>query len=127
MSSVSSVCFVCEKMRERKPQRETGLVQECLLCGRDYCQTHKSAAHPGVCEINHQTYYRNHSKEIAIYPTIEARAAAMERPESERRDAIREFKVKEIEIQVNSLREEMKRADESVEEGSESRGCDELV
>lgn len=75
MSDTSNAlpCFVCERMRLRKPfHKETGLVQHCVLCQRDYCESHKSTGHAGVCEINHRTYYQKHPNIQGIYATFEA-------------------------------------------------------
>lgn len=47
-------------MRLRKPHLEDNLPNQlCLLCNRAFCVDHKGK-HEGVCEINHETYYRNH-------------------------------------------------------------------
>jgi hypothetical protein len=47
-------------MRLRKLHLEDNLpTQICLLCDRAFCVDHKGKEE-GVCEINHETYYRNH-------------------------------------------------------------------
>ncbi len=47
-------------MRLRKPQlKDTLPTKLCLLCDRAFCVDHKGKQE-GVCEINHETYYRNH-------------------------------------------------------------------
>jgi hypothetical protein len=47
-------------MRLRKPHLEDNLPNQlCVLCNRAFCVDHKGKEE-GVCEINHETYYRNH-------------------------------------------------------------------
>jgi hypothetical protein len=47
-------------MRLKNPQlKDTLPTQLCLLCDRAFCVDHKGKE-DGVCEINHETYYRNH-------------------------------------------------------------------
>jgi hypothetical protein len=47
-------------MRLKKPHLKDNLpTQLCLLCNRAFCVDHKGQE-KGVCEINHETYYRNH-------------------------------------------------------------------
>ena len=47
-------------MRLRKPELKDKLPKQlCLLCDRPFCIDHKGSE-DGVCEINHETYYRNH-------------------------------------------------------------------
>ncbi|CEL05807.1 hypothetical protein ASPCAL06921 [Aspergillus calidoustus] len=53
-------CHVHDKMRLRKPHlKDTRPIQLCVLCNRSFCVDHKGKE-DGVCEINHETYYRNH-------------------------------------------------------------------
>jgi hypothetical protein len=71
-------CFVCERMRERKPVKSEGILQTCLLCDRDFCEMHKGAELQ-VCEINHISYYRNHPQlHHGIYPDLAARNSAVQ-------------------------------------------------
>ncbi|RMJ26579.1 hypothetical protein PHISP_02571 [Aspergillus sp. HF37] len=47
-------------MRLRKPHlKDNPPTQLCLLCDRAFCVDHKGKEE-GVCEIDHETYYRNH-------------------------------------------------------------------
>lgn len=47
-------------MRLRKPHLQDNLpTQLCILCNRAFCVDHKGKE-DGVCEVNHETYYRNH-------------------------------------------------------------------
>jgi hypothetical protein len=47
-------------MRLRKPDLKDNLpTLLCLLCNRPFCVDHKGEK-DGVCEINHETYYRKH-------------------------------------------------------------------
>jgi hypothetical protein len=47
-------------MRLRKPHLKDSLPTKiCLLCERAFCVDHKGKEED-VCEINHETYYRNH-------------------------------------------------------------------
>ena len=47
-------------MRMRKPHLKDKLpIQRCVLCDRPFCVDHKGKQE-GVCEINHEAYYRNH-------------------------------------------------------------------
>lgn len=68
-------------MRTRRPS----LVQEgpsitCILCCRLYCPTHAAingtVNYENVCEINHETYYKNHKyqSQAEIFPSLRARA-----------------------------------------------------
>ncbi|CDM30538.1 unnamed protein product [Penicillium roqueforti FM164] len=53
-------CHVHDRMRLRKPHLKDNLpTQLCLLCNRAFCIDHEGKE-DGVCEINHETYYRNH-------------------------------------------------------------------
>jgi hypothetical protein len=71
-------CFVCERMRERKPVKSEGILQTCLLCDRDFCEMHKGTELQ-VCEINHISYYRNHPQlHDGIYPDLAARNSAVQ-------------------------------------------------
>ncbi|KAL4971366.1 hypothetical protein BDW66DRAFT_146269 [Aspergillus desertorum] len=65
-------CHVHNRMRLRKPQlKDTPPVQICHLCDRFFCADHKGTQE-GVCEINHETYYRNHPElHKFIYRTYE--------------------------------------------------------
>lgn len=49
----------------------------CILCQRGFCDKHHGTEE-GVCEVNHQTYYQRHSHLPNIYPSLTARAAALE-------------------------------------------------
>jgi hypothetical protein len=59
-------------MRLRKPHLKDNLpTQLCLLCNRAFCVDHKGKE-DGVCEINHETYYRNHpAAQECLYRTYE--------------------------------------------------------
>jgi hypothetical protein len=59
-------------MRLRKPHLKDNLpTQLCLLCNRAFCVDHKGKE-DGVCEINHETYYRNHpATQEYLYRTYE--------------------------------------------------------
>lgn len=59
-------------MRARKPHlKDNGPRQLCLLCNRYFCADHKGNKE-GVCEINHETYYRNHPEmQRHLYATYE--------------------------------------------------------
>jgi hypothetical protein len=59
-------------MRLRKPHlKDTLPTQLCLLCNRAFCVDHKGKE-DGVCEINHETYYRNHpAAQEYLYRTYE--------------------------------------------------------
>jgi hypothetical protein len=59
-------------MRLRKPYLIDKLpTQLCLLCNRAFCVDHKGKE-DGVCEINHETYYRNHpAAQEYLYRTYE--------------------------------------------------------
>jgi hypothetical protein len=59
-------------MRLRKPHlKDTLPTQLCLLCDRTFCVDHKGKE-DGVCEINHETYYRNHpAAQKYLYRTYE--------------------------------------------------------
>lgn len=52
-------CFVCREMKDPSRFRVHDKVTMCLLCVRWYCSGHKGDV-AGVCEINHQTYFKNH-------------------------------------------------------------------
>lgn len=65
-------------MKQRNPKKHgslntTGDVQICLLCDRSYCKDH-SGAEKGVCEINHESYYRNHPdlRDTVCFPSMAA-------------------------------------------------------
>ncbi|BDD63415.1 hypothetical protein MAP00_008307 [Monascus purpureus] len=68
----SGSCHVHEQMRLRKPHLEDTLpIQLCVLCNRPFCIDHKGKE-DGVCEINHETYYRNHpAAQKYLYRTYE--------------------------------------------------------
>lgn len=59
-------------MRLRKPYLKDSLpTQLCHLCDRPFCIDHKGKE-KGVCEINHETYYRNHpAAQNYLYRTYE--------------------------------------------------------
>jgi hypothetical protein len=60
ISDDAGPCHVHNRMRLRKPHLKDNLpTQLCLLCNRAFCVDHKGKQE-GVCEINHETYYRNH-------------------------------------------------------------------
>lgn len=104
----STHCFVCERMRERKPShKEQGQVQDCVLCNRDYCESHKSADQPGVCEINHHTYYKNHPDIQAIYPSLELWEQVRNLPQEEHREAIQDIRVGKFKLRVLEDAKEM--------------------
>jgi hypothetical protein len=47
-------------MRLRNPHLQDKFPTKiCHLCGRPFCDDHKGKE-DDVCEINHETYYRNH-------------------------------------------------------------------
>lgn len=71
MSGAGS-CHVHNRMRLRKPHlKDTLPTQICLLCDRAFCVDHKGKE-DGVCEINHETYYRNHpAAQSYLYRTYE--------------------------------------------------------
>ena len=56
----------------RNPQLNDKLPNQlCLLCNRAFCVDHKGKE-DGVCEINHETYYRNHpAAQRHLYRTYE--------------------------------------------------------
>lgn len=74
-------CHVCSAMRFKKDsQYETGNVNHCVLCNRDFCEAHKSSEHPEqVCEIVHESYYRNHSQIGGIYRNMAERTASQQK------------------------------------------------
>ncbi|PYH55236.1 uncharacterized protein BO96DRAFT_79749 [Aspergillus niger CBS 101883] len=56
----SGSCHIHDRMRLRKPHLQDTLpIQLCVLCNRSFCAAHKGKE-DNVCEINHETYYRNH-------------------------------------------------------------------
>jgi hypothetical protein len=57
---------------KRGSRRTKGAVTTCLLCNRDFCETHKGGE-DGICEINHGTYCRGHPNLNNIYPTLAVR------------------------------------------------------
>ncbi|EKD13395.1 hypothetical protein MBM_08478 [Drepanopeziza brunnea f. sp. 'multigermtubi' MB_m1] len=59
-------------MRVKKPYLKDRLPNRlCHLCNRAFCVEHKGEKE-GVCEINHETYYRNHRGiQHSIYRTYE--------------------------------------------------------
>ena len=68
-------CHVCESMRSGNPKKHANLrtigdVQHCLLCNRNYCTKH-SGKEESVCEIRHETYYKNH-RHTVCFPTVAA-------------------------------------------------------
>lgn len=75
-------CHICLRMAHRKPSwRQHGLAKTCLLYNNEFCPLHKGKE-GGVCEINHQTYYRKAKHHILhapriIYPSLEVRACKM--------------------------------------------------
>ena len=73
-------CFVCGQMRSRRPQvhgdrAPANVDKTCLLCNRPFCKTHKGKE-PGVCEINHFTYYYKHPDLPNVYASLAEREAA---------------------------------------------------
>jgi hypothetical protein len=70
-------CFVCKRMRENNWKRRivsVGQIKHCVLCQRHYCE-HQSNEE-NICEVNHNTYFRNHRHLRDIYPDLAARDAA---------------------------------------------------
>jgi len=69
-------CYVCIQMIEHKPQwAQDGPSKLCLLCDNLFCAKHKGKDE-GVCEINHETYYRrlDHRElhaPVEVFPTLE--------------------------------------------------------
>ncbi|PVH70652.1 hypothetical protein DL98DRAFT_521501 [Cadophora sp. DSE1049] len=59
-------------MRLKKPHlKDNPPTQLCLLCDRAFCVDHKGKEED-VCEINHETYYRNHpAAQKYLYRTYE--------------------------------------------------------
>ncbi|RPA76027.1 hypothetical protein BJ508DRAFT_417753 [Ascobolus immersus RN42] len=68
------ICHVCIRMFASRPEKFThdpsSKHRECVLCARDFCERHASIKHMEnkaeferypVCEINHETYWRNHN------------------------------------------------------------------
>ena len=54
-------CHVHIAMRLKKLHLKDSLpTQLCLLCDQAFCVDRKGKEE-GVCEINHETYYRNHT------------------------------------------------------------------
>ncbi|KAF2670725.1 hypothetical protein BT63DRAFT_199948 [Microthyrium microscopicum] len=81
MDSIGNVCFVCRRMRETPKHADlktVGELHHCLLCRRDYCDTHKSSDKDNICEINHITYYGRHPHLHDIWPSLERRSEAMD-------------------------------------------------
>jgi hypothetical protein len=53
-------CHVHDRVRFRKTHLKDNLPNKTrLLCNRAFCVDHKETEE-GVCEINHESYYRNH-------------------------------------------------------------------
>lgn len=72
-------CYICARMRKTRPQKHTSLVsgskiRTCLLCCRDFCDKH-NGDDKDVCEIKHDTYYRNHRHLQDVYPSMAVRAS----------------------------------------------------
>lgn len=65
-------CHIHDKMRSRKPDLKDKLPNQlCLLYDRPFCIDHKGIEN-GICEINHETYYRRHpALQENIYRTYE--------------------------------------------------------
>lgn len=68
-------------MRATRPDKhgnlpKTDVDQTCLLCNRNFCEKHKGKEED-VCEVNHETYYRNHRHIPGIFPDLPAFEAAM--------------------------------------------------
>lgn len=69
-------CYVCIQVAQRQPQLpQYGPSKLCLLCDNLFCAKHKGKDE-GVCEINHETYYRrlDHRElhaPVEIFPTLE--------------------------------------------------------
>ncbi|KAF2742549.1 hypothetical protein M011DRAFT_472144 [Sporormia fimetaria CBS 119925] len=86
-------CHVCTRMRTSNPKkhsglREKGLINQCLLCNRNYCDAHKSKTEKDgeVCEINHQSYCDNHPllrAQGVEFPTMEAYRKVVEEQEKQ--------------------------------------------
>jgi hypothetical protein len=84
-------------MREGNPRRHgslvsTGEIRHCLLCSRDFCESHVSTKvrdDLAVCEIDHVTYFRNHDLLPGVYPSLAARESAL--GDRERRNAAEEL------------------------------------
>lgn len=79
-------CYVCARMRLRKPEwRQPGLSETCLLCNNRFCEKHKSPdGLEGVCEMNHQTYcskqtHKEFHAPVKIFVSLEARREALGR------------------------------------------------
>lgn len=74
-------CYICTKMRRSRPQKHILLVsgskiRTCLLCCRDFRDKHNG--HEGdVCEINHETHFKNHGDLEDVYPSLAVRASAL--------------------------------------------------
>lgn len=83
----TSICFICKRMADTRPQKNSHLIhspearktERCLLCNRNFCLAHslKESEEP-VCEVNHQTYYRNHREFQDIYPSLSERKKQLE-------------------------------------------------
>lgn len=74
-------CHVCTKMRKSRSQKHSSLVsgskiRTCLLCCRDFCNKH-NGPEENVCEINHETYFRNHKDFEDVYPSMAVRESTL--------------------------------------------------
>lgn len=82
MSNPSNNCYVCSRMRIKKPfWKQTGLSRVCLLCNNPFCEFHKGEE-DGVCEINHDTYCSKKTHidlhaPVKIFVSMEARRRAL--------------------------------------------------
>ncbi|KAK6598087.1 hypothetical protein H4I96_09039 [Botrytis cinerea] len=77
------ICHICKQMKERKNfiLSRPHIVEHCLLCNRLFCVRHKGEETGGVCQINHWTYYRNHSelgRDGTIFRNMEHRNIEMD-------------------------------------------------
>lgn len=75
------LCHVCAKMRRTRPEKHSslvsgGIIRRCLLCCRDYCDGH-NGHEEDVCEINHETYFRDHRNLEDVYPSMAVRESAL--------------------------------------------------
>jgi len=86
-----TICFICERMALRNPEKHEGLLIDpmsrkivgCLLCARYFSEAHKSKdCDEPVCEINHITYYAKHSGNI--FPTLQEREKTLENREKQK-------------------------------------------
>lgn len=82
MTDPSINCYVCSRMRQRKPEwKQAGLSRICLLCNNPFCDKHKGKD-DGVCEINHVTYcgkqeHKDLHAPVKIFKSLDARREAL--------------------------------------------------